>query len=64
MLAGEYLVAHRHDQLVAPVIKAFASMVRVGGGFFQNGVGCNHLMRNKISADAEVLKGALGLGAP
>jgi hypothetical protein len=49
---------------VAPVTEAFARMVRVGGGFFQNGVRCNHLTRNKIFADAEVLKGALGLGAP
>jgi hypothetical protein len=30
-------VAHRSDQLVAPIIEAFARMVRVGGGFFQNG---------------------------
>src|SRR5580704_12184877 len=39
-------------------------MVRVGGCFLQNCIRGNHLARNEILADAEVLKRALGLGAP
>jgi hypothetical protein len=64
MLAGEYLVTDLNDQLVALVIEPLTRMVGVGSGLLQNGVGGNHLARNKILADAEVLEGTLGLGAP
>jgi hypothetical protein len=46
MLAGEYLVTDLNDQLVGLVIKPLAGMVRVGGGFLQNGVRGNHLTRD------------------
>src|SRR5258707_10192517 len=64
MLAGEYLVTGINDQLMGLVLEPLADMVRVGCGFLQNGVRSNHLARNEVLADAEVLKGALGLSAP
>ncbi len=64
MLAGGYLVTDLNDQLVGLFVEPLAGMVRVGGGFLQNGVCGNHLARDQILADAEVLKGALGLGSP
>ena len=39
-------------------------MVRDGGGFFQRGVGGDHLAWDQILANAEMLQRALGLGAP
>ena len=39
-------------------------MVRIGRSFLENCVRGNHLTRNEIFADAEVLKRALGLSAP
>ena len=64
MLAGEDLVADLNDQLVALVVEPLAGMVGVGGGFLQDGVGGDHLARDQILADAEVLERALGLRAP
>jgi hypothetical protein len=64
MLAGEYLIADLNDQTVALIIEPLAGMVRVCSSFFQDGVRRDHLTRNEIFADAEVLKRALGLGAP
>src|SRR5258708_26742531 len=46
------------------VLEPLADMVGVGCGFLQNGVRSNHLARNEVLADAEVLKRALGLSAP
>ena len=39
-------------------------MVRVGRSFLKNCVRGNHLARNEVLANTEVLKGALGLSAP
>ncbi len=64
MLADQYLVTGINNQLVALFIQPLADMVRVGGCFLQNCVGGNHLARNEVLADAEVLERALGLGAP
>ena len=64
MLAGENLVTGINDQLMGLVLEPLAGMVRVGGGFLQNRVRGNHLARDQVLADAEVLKGALGLSAP
>jgi hypothetical protein len=64
MLAGENLVTGINDQLMALFIEPPAGIVGVGGSFLQKGVRGNHLARNEILADAEVLKGALRLGAP
>jgi hypothetical protein len=38
MLARKNLVAHTDDQRVPLVVEPSASMVRVGGGFFQDGI--------------------------
>ena len=56
MLAGQYFVTDLDDQLVGLVVESLAGMVRVGGGFLQNGVRGNHLTRDQVLADAEVLK--------
>ena len=64
MLAGEDLVAGLHDQGVRPVIETLSLMVRDGRGLLQNRVGRDHLARDQILADTEVLQRALGLGAP
>src|ERR1700736_3495326 len=64
MLAGEYFVTHLNDQLMALVIEPFAGLVRIGGGFFQNGVRGDPLARNEVLADTEMFQGALGLSAP
>ncbi len=43
MLTGEDLVTDLNDQLVRLVLEPLARVVRVGGGFLQNGVRSNHL---------------------
>jgi hypothetical protein len=57
----EYFVTYLNDQLVALVIEPLVCMVRVGGGFLQNGVRGDHL---PVLADTEMFKGALGLSSP
>ena len=64
MLAGKNLVADLDNQAVLFVIEPSASMIRVGGGFLQNCVRCNHLAGNQVLTDTEVLKRALCLSAP
>ena len=39
-------------------------MVGVGGGFFQDGVGADHLAGHQVPADAEMFERTLGLRAP
>jgi hypothetical protein len=53
MLPSEDLITDLNDQLVAPVIEAFASMVCIGRGLLQNGVRGDHLARDKIPANTE-----------
>ena len=64
MLTRQDLVTGLNDQLRALIVEALAVMVRDGGGLLQNRVGRDHLARNQVLADAEMLKRALGLGAP
>ena len=64
VLAGEDFVAHLNDQLVTLVVEPLAGVVGDGSGFLQNRVGGNHLARDQIPADAEVLERALRLRAP
>src|SRR6516225_6390805 len=64
VLAGEDLVAGLHDQLVASVVQPAAGMVRDGGGLLQDRVAGDHLARNEILADAEMLQRALRLRSP
>ena len=55
MLAGQNLVTCLGDQLVLLIVKPLAGMVRLSSGFFQCRVGRDHLSRDEILADAEVL---------
>src|SRR5580658_7077740 len=64
MLAAQDLVADLDDQSMRPVVEPLAGMVRIGGGLLQGGIGGDHLARDQILPDAEVLERALGLGAP
>ena len=64
MLAGEDLVADLDDQLVRLVVEPPAGMVGVGRRLLQDGVGGDHLARDQILADAEMLERALRLRAP
>ena len=64
VLAGEDFVAALHDQLVGLVGKPLLGVVDDGGGLLQNRVRVDHLCRNQILTDAEVLKRALSLRAP
>jgi hypothetical protein len=49
---------------MAQTIEPFVGVVCVGGSLFQDSVCMNHLARDKVFADAEVLERALGLGPP
>src|SRR6516225_1410813 len=64
VLAGEDLVAGLHDQLVASVVQPAAGMVRDGGGLLQDRVARDHLARNEVLADREMLQRALRLRSP
>jgi hypothetical protein len=64
MLAGENLVADLNDQIVVFLVEPLAGMVGIGGGFLQRGIAGDHFTGDQIFADAEVLKGALGLRTP
>src|SRR5215472_4661023 len=64
MLTGKDFVAGLNDQLVMLIVKPLAGMVCCGSGFLQDRIGSDHLPRNQIFADAEMLERALGLSAP
>ena len=64
MLAGQDLVADLHDQAVRLVVEPLAGMVGVGRRLLQDGVGGDHLARDQVLADAEMLERPLGLRAP
>jgi hypothetical protein len=64
MLAGQDLVAHLDDQPVRLVVEPLAVVVGVGRRLLQDGVGGDHLARDEILADAEMLERPLGLRAP
>ena len=64
MLAGEDLVADLDDQPVRLVVEPPAGMVGVGRRLLQDGVGGDHLARDQVLADAEMLERALRLRAP
>jgi len=64
MLAGENLVANLKDQLVSRVIEPLSGVVGGGSRLFERRIGRDHLARNQIVPDAEMLERALGLCAP
>src|SRR6516225_11289455 len=64
MLPGQNLVAGLNDQLVTLIIEPFAIVVRDGGGLLQGGIGRDHLARDQVSPDAEMLERTLSLRTP
>jgi hypothetical protein len=64
VLAGEDLVAGLNDQFELLIAEALAGMVCSGSGLLQDGIGGDHLTRDQVLADAEMLERALGLGTP
>ena len=64
VLPGQDLVAGLHDQPVHQVVEPPACVVGVGGGLLQRGVGGDHLPRDQVLADAEMLQRALRLRPP
>src|ERR1700722_15944811 len=64
MLAAQDLVADLNDQSMRPVVETLAGMVGIGRGLLEDGVGGDHLARDQVPPDAEVLERALRLGAP
>src|SRR5690349_7331593 len=64
MLAGEELIADPHNQFPLGLLKASAGVVGDGCRPLQDSVGCDHLARDQVLPDAEMLERALGLGAP
>ena len=64
VLAGEDLVARLHDQRVPLIVEPLAGMVGCGSGFLQDRIRGDHLPRNQVLADAEMLEGALRLSTP
>jgi hypothetical protein len=64
MLSGEDFVAGLNDQAVRLIVEPLAGMVCDSSSLFQDSTGGDHLARNQILADAEVLERALCLGTP
>jgi len=64
MLAGQDLVANLYDQPVRLVVEPLACVVRIGRRLLQDGIGGDHLARDEVLADAEMLERPLGLRAP
>src|SRR5712671_1274903 len=64
MLAGEDFVAGLNDQLIPLVVEPLAVMVCCSSSLLQNRIGCDHLSRNQILPNAEMLKRTLRLRAP
>ena len=64
VLPGEDLVGDLDDQAVGSVVEPAAGMVGVGRRLFQDRVGADHLARNQILADAEMLERALRVRPP
>ncbi len=64
VLAGQDFVAGLNDELVSLAVEPLAGMVGDCGGLLQRRIGRDHLARNKILADAEMLEGTLCLSTP
>src|SRR5260370_15334119 len=64
MLACDNFVANLGDQFVLLVAKPLTGMIGFGSGLLQYGISGDHLTRNQIVADVEMLERALVLSAP
>ena len=56
MLAYQDLVTNLYDQPVLLIVEPLAGVIRIGSSFFQYRVGRDHLPRDQVLADAEVLE--------
>src|SRR6266404_9802256 len=64
VLAGKDLITSLDDESVSLVVEPLSGMVGLSGAFFQRRICCDHLPRDQILSDAEVLQRPLRLGAP
>ena len=64
MLARQYLVGDLDDQRVDLAVQPLARIIGVGRGLFQDGIGADHLARDQILANAEMLQRPLSLRSP
>src|SRR5262245_521897 len=64
MLAGQDLVTGLHDQLVPLIVEPLTAMVSGRRSLLQDCVGGDHLARDQVLANAEVLERALSLSTP
>src|SRR5260370_42391342 len=64
MLACDNFVANLGDQFVLLVAKPLTGMIGFASCLLQYGISGDHLTRNQIVADVEMLERALGLSAP
>jgi hypothetical protein len=64
MLAAENFVADFHDQIMRFLLQAPGGEIGMSGRFLEDRVGLDHLLRNQVASDREVLQGALRLCAP
>src|SRR5271154_7631869 len=64
VLPGQNLVASLHDQPVNRAVQPSTCMVGVGGRLLQDWVGSDHLPRDQVLADAEMLQRPLRLRSP
>jgi hypothetical protein len=64
MAARENLVTCANDQLMGLGVETAARSVRVRGSLLQRRVCGDHLARDEVVSDAEVLQRALRLGSP
>jgi hypothetical protein len=64
VLAAKDLVADARNEIVGLSRQASARMIGGGGATFEDRVGRDHLARDQVAADAEMLEGPLGLRSP
>src|SRR6516164_8660051 len=64
MLAGEDLVADLSDQLESLIRQSAPGVVCRGSGALEDGISGDHLARDQVLPDAEVLERALRLRSP
>jgi hypothetical protein len=64
VLTGQDLIASLRHQLIALIVEPLSGKVDDRGGFLQRRIGRDHLARDEIMADAEMLQRPLRLPGP
>src|SRR5438105_14283828 len=64
VLSGQKFVASLDDESVSLVVEPLPGTVGLSGAFFQRRICCDHLPRDQIFSNTEVLERALRLRAP